>query len=263
MVTDAAHKDASHDQQHTPTNGNDSDASTQRALDTAASHSQPRADIDVDNPLKGISMPEEWQRLSPKKRTFVAHWLLNGGDREAAAIAAGYASHSARQAASKILKEPTTRAVLSKLTLEIQRHSVQQSGDELIATVAERKAILSAIGRGKLSDYVTCGADGVWFINVGPETKNAAAIESITSRTEMSGEGDGAKPVSVVTIKLRDPVPALRELNRMERIGNTIEQNITVNVGKLTLAQVLEQSSRRPVAPTLRRVIEAESVVKA
>ena len=90
--------------------------------------------------------------------------------------------------------------------------------------VKERKERLTEIGRGRLTDYQESGQDGGW-INIGPESPNTAALSEIVSTTKY--DDDGAKPTLITRIKLHNPVNAIQELNKMERIYN---DGATVNV---------------------------------
>ena len=100
--------------------------------------------------------------------------------------------------------------------------------DDSIMDVMERKRRLSDLGRADPADYVHSGADGSW-ITFGPESPRRQAVAAIKSRTEMAAEGSGKNDAVFTELSLRNPVEAIRELNRMERIGvETVEPNTTI-----------------------------------
>jgi len=74
--------------------------------------------------------------------------------------------------------------------------------------------ILTEIARGRITDYGEMGATG-FVPKIGPETKNVRAVEEMTSRILVSGEGDGSQDAILTRVKLRDPIPAIKELNAM------------------------------------------------
>ena len=81
-----------------------------------------------------------------------------------------------------------------------------------IMPVTERKERLSEIARARLTDYTCCGPDRD-LVNVGPESPNIAALQSIETRTAF--DENGAKPTVVTRIKLHNPIQAIAELNKM------------------------------------------------
>jgi len=118
--------------------------------------------------------------------------------------------------ASRLLKSAKIQAYYQKLLTKME--------DESIASPKERKQILTEITRGNLTDYQETGADGAW-LNIGKESPHTKAISEITSRT------DGKDSV-ITKVKLHNPIQAITELNKMERIysENTVVDNRTVNI---------------------------------
>ena len=118
--------------------------------------------------------------------------------------------------ASRLLKYGKIQARLEELRKKVE--------DASVMNVLERKQRLSVIGRGSPTDFMTAGADGC-YIDVGPENVHAGAVQEITSRTEYNEDGAGA---AVVTkLKLHNPIQAISELNKMERI---YEPDININI---------------------------------
>jgi hypothetical protein len=121
---------------------------------------------------------------------------------------------------AKLWKDETVyvKACLLKKKIKpiIQQIHAQATG-AAVATILERKATLTEIIRGRVGNFVTAGADGV-VVNVGPENINSPALESVKSRCVTTGEGDGKQDAVITEIKVRDPIAAIAELNKMERV---------------------------------------------
>lgn len=153
-------------------------------------------------------------RLTQKQETFCIKYFELGNATEAALIA-GYSPRTVRAIASINLTKANIQARIQELRDKVE--------DASIATVKERKQILTEITRGDLTDYQEVGADGTW-LNVGKESPNTRAISEITSRTD--------EDKSVVTkVRLHSPTSAIDLLNKMDKIysdigGNTIVFNI-------------------------------------
>ena len=136
-----------------------------------------------------------------KWETFCQNWFA-GKTKEEAAIIAGYKPKWVRSIASRL----STKANILARYNELQ----QKAEDATIATVKERKQILTEITRGDLTDYQETGADGAW-LNIGKESPHTKAISEITSRTNEDN--------SVITkVKLHSSIQAIAELNKMEKI---------------------------------------------
>ena len=162
------------------------------------------------------------RRLTQKQETFCLKYFEIGNASEAARIA-GYSPHSVRFIASRLLTKDNIQGRIQELRQVVK--------DATIATVAERKQILTEIARGRLADFVEVGADGAWF-NVGPESMNSRALALATSKTIVGK--DGANDAVFIRVGLHNPIPAITELNKMERIyeadGNTTINNRILNI---------------------------------
>ena len=82
-----------------------------------------------------------------------------------------------------------------------------------IADAEERKQVLTEIIRGRMTDFVTVGADGAYF-DVGAEKLNTKAIMSAGSKTEIDKDGNGQTVFTRVF--LHNPIKAIAELNKMD-----------------------------------------------
>jgi phage terminase small subunit len=144
-----------------------------------------------------------------KRKRFVEHYVLHNSATKAA-IAAGYSKKTAGQAGHRLLNDV-------EIVRQIDAIKSKQT-DDTIATLTERKRILTEIMRARLTHFGTAGVDG-FVLNVGPENLNSAGLGEIQTRTEITGQGGKAEDRAIVTkIKLRDPAQAIDLLNKMEGI---------------------------------------------
>ena len=156
-------------------------------------------------------------RLTQKQENF-ARYLFGGLSQREAWIKAGYSSNYAPSIidinACKLAATPKVKLRCNELN--------QKAEDDSVMGKLERKQRLSEIARARLTDFVEAGADGAW-INIGLESVNSAALQSVKSKTEYDSEG--THPTVITDIKLHDPVKAMTVLNEMDDIGvprNTI-----------------------------------------
>ncbi len=131
------------------------------------------------------------------------------GNATEAAIKAGYSLKSAQQIGSENLLKPVIAARIKELQ--------DKAESDKIMTVKERKERLSEIARARVTDYVTC-EKGRSRINVGLESVNSAAVQEVVSEEVPLGKGKDVPIVLVTKLKLHDPVRAIAELNRMEKV---------------------------------------------
>jgi len=116
---------------------------------------------------------------------------------------------------------------------KIQRRLEELSGTEdnsAVATVQERKEILTGIIRADLTDYIKEGEP-----TLNNESLNTGAVSSY-SVTE-SQQGQVTK-----RIKLRDPIAAISELNKMEQVGGI--GAMTVNDNRSWSINVMDDATR-------------------
>ena len=171
------------------------------------------------------------RRITEKQRTFTLR-VYEAKEDPGPIYLSIYAVKSmavASAAASRLLKNVKVEGLLAELQ--------KKAEDASVAQVLERKQILTEIARGRLTDYTTCGPDGD-LISVGPESPNTAALQEVTSRTEVIGEDVGQ---AVITkLKLHSPMTAIDLLNKMEKLysdGTTVlvdnSDNRSVNIGAI------------------------------
>jgi phage terminase small subunit len=163
-------------------------------------------------------------KLRQKQEKFVLEYFKTG-NAASAAVMAGYSVKSVRSIASQLLTNINIKARLAEL--QEKAESVK------IASVVERKQILTEILRAKLTDFMELGKDGSW-VNIGPETKNSRAIKTIRSRTEYDENGDS--PTIYTTVELTSPIEAIKELNKMERIyDDSTKVNVSIDQRQLNI----------------------------
>lgn len=137
---------------------------------------------------KGVSQSESYRRVYPKSRLWKE----------------GVVCVNASQLAAKV-----------SLRIEFIKKS---AADAAIMDITERKRTLTEIARGRLTHFGTAGADG-FVLNVGPENINSAALDSIKTRTEITGRGGKSEDMAIINeIKLRCPMKAIDLLNKMDGV---------------------------------------------
>ncbi len=149
------------------------------------------------------------KRLTAKQEAFCCFYdVLKIG--ALAAEKAGYSKKAARIIASDLLTLPNIQARLAEL-------KANHPPDPDIADVEERKRRLTHHIRAELPDFVS--PTGEVTLSKDIPHYQAAGEFSIT-------EG---KYGTRTAIKLRDPIAAIAELNKMERIG-AVDSTVNINV---------------------------------
>lgn len=141
-------------------------------------------------------------KLTPKQERFCLN-IFQGMSQREAYIKAGYSS---KQGIGPIDRNSCILANSNKIIKRLSELK-QAAEDESIATVQERKQILSDIARASLPDFLTDGGE----VKIHNVKHNKALSEYAITYTK---KGEQRKE-----IKLHDPVRAISELNKMERIG--------------------------------------------
>jgi phage terminase small subunit len=155
-----------------------------------------------------------------KQEKFCLFYFSTGNATEAAKLA-NYSPHTAAVIGNENLKKPNIIARIAELQ--------QKAESKKVASVIERKEILTEILRARLTDFMELGKDGSW-VNIGPKTPNGGAIQEIHSRTEYDDNGE--HPTIYTSVKLHSPIAAIQELNKMEHLyaENTIQVNVGVQI---------------------------------
>ena len=105
----------------------------------------------------------------------------------------------------------------------------QAAETDTIASVTERKQVLTEIARGKVVDFTEGNR-----IKVSEESLNTSAIQELNTSEVQIGKGDSALMVEITKLKLHSPIHAIDLLNKMERIyeaeGTVTIDNRTLNI---------------------------------
>ncbi len=149
--------------------------------------------------------------LTQKQQNFALN-LFRGMSQREAYLQAGY---SPRQVATTLDRNA---CVLSKNNKVVARQEElrQKAEDDSVATVLERRQVLTEILRGRITDFMTCSADGVWMHDIGPENINKAALKQIQTTTMPFGKEEGDLQIILTKVELLSPIPAIAELNKMD-----------------------------------------------
>lgn len=131
-----------------------------------------------------------------------------------ASEAARQAGYSGKTTTYQLLQNPKIQERLKDLK-ELEEEVIKKIENSAVMGVLERKIRLTEIARAKLTDFMELGQDGSW-VNIGPETPYAGAIQEIHSRTEY--DKDGSKPTVHTSVKLHDPMKAIDLMNKMEKL---------------------------------------------
>lgn len=183
-------------------------------------------------------------RMSAKEEKF-ALYIFEGMTQIEAYEKAGYSTKCKKEYVYNLACRKANSVKIMDRVDELQKKAEEKS----IATVIERKKILSEIARGNIIDYVTCGPDGDW-ITVDEKSPNQAALKEVTTITKYDKDGDN--PRVVTEIKLHNPVQAIAELNKMERIGANDDKN-TINIEAINILN-LEQKLEKLSDDELRKI---------
>ncbi len=151
--------------------------------------------------------------LTKKQEDFCLN-IFEGKTGTQSAIEAGYAFKAAVVTASENLRKPNITARIAELR--------QKAEDASIATVLERKQVLSEIARGRLAHFVSD--------DMSPKMVDNAAVSALFTLTITQKDGT---VVTRQTVKLNDPVKAIAELNKMTHVYGEIGvmvDNRTLNI---------------------------------
>ena len=156
--------------------------------------------------------------LTQKQETFCIKYFELGNTSEAARLA-GYSAHTAAVTGRKNLLKPAIQERIQELR--------QVAEDAMIMGVVERKRRLSEIARANIPDYIA--EDG---IKVSKESPNVGAVSEITTKTKLFRKT--GEPVVITNLKLHNPISAISELNKMEKVYETAvninQDNRTINI---------------------------------
>ena len=147
-------------------------------------------------------------RLSDKREAFCVFYdVLKNATK--AAEKAGYSLRTAYSIGCELLTKPEIRERLAEL-------AANRPPDPDVADVQERKQTLSKVVRSTYADFT----DERGNLDISDREKlRTPAIQELKS-TDIMG-------VRSTTLKLRDPIAAIAELNKMERVGAVDTQPVS------------------------------------
>ena len=151
-------------------------------------------------------------KLTQKQENFCLNVFQGMSQREAyiQSYKPNYAITTIDANASRLASNEKVLKRLSELREKAQNNK--------IASVIERKEILSEIARAKQTDFMICSADGVWMHDVGDETLNTHAIRQIQTTTMPFGGNDSPLKILLTKVDLHDPIKAIDLLNKMDGV---------------------------------------------
>lgn len=173
------------------------------------------------------------EKANAKLLLFATEYLKHFNGTKAA-IAAGYSPKTAAQKACGLLNDPRVIKILADFRAEVKA--------DAILSFEERARILSEIARGKIADVVKVNDGGLVDLKLSHEHANRAAIMEIDQKILSEEQGGGI----ATKIKLRDPVPAIRELNEMfgDHAPKRLISQITGTIENMTDEQLEAELER-------------------
>lgn len=185
-------------------------------------------------------------RLTVKQEKFVLY-LFKGMNQREAYVKAGYAFKSSLA----VMDANASRLANSEKVLKRLIELRQKAEDASVASVIERKQILTEIARGRITDYQEAGADGSGYINIGKESPNTASIAGIESATKFDENGNTG--TLFTKVRLHSPTQAIDLLNKMERIYDDAPKiNIQMNQVVVKHGDIPESTITESIAIMLK-----------
>ena len=182
--------------------------------------------------------------LTQKQEKFCLNLFAGMSQREAW-LNAGY---SKNMAVATIDSKACTLAVNGKVRVRLAELR-KKAEDASIMSVIERKQRLSEIARAAAPDFQDEGGG----INVKKGMPNVAAVSEVTTKSKYNRKN--MEPVVITSLKLHNPIQAIAELNKMEKIyseapAGSVTNNTQYNIyvidseTKDLLSQVGERTGR-------------------
>ena len=151
-------------------------------------------------------VPNSMARRNSRHEIFAREYVkdLNG---KRAAIAAGYASESAKVTASRLLSNANVQALVVSLT---KKHA-----DKLDLSAEKVLSELARVGFSNMLDYIKITEEGDAYVDLSNLTREqSAAIQEVTVDEYVEGKGKHARKVKRTRLKLVDKIRSLDLLGR-------------------------------------------------
>lgn len=171
-------------------------------------------------------------RLTQKQEIFCLKYIELGNVTQAALLA-GYSPKTAQVIGSENLSKPMIISRIQELR--------QAAEDATVATVLERKQVLTEITRGRFADFVGKGLTS--------EKLRSAALQEIKVTEFSAGETSTKK----TTIRLHSPIQAIAELNKMDGI---YREGMTVNIDNRRLEITVSSEKTRELLGEIEKGVE-------
>ena len=163
--------------------------------------------------------------LKNSRHEKVAQLAFKGGlTEQQIADKVGLSKKTGRVQVGRILQNVAVQARIAELHAKTE--------DKTIASVKERKRILSELARGCITDYQVLTPDGDNAIAYDKDSPNPRAVSELTEQLVASSE---EVTIRQKKIKLHNPVAAISELNKMEGAHAPAQVQVEHNIVNLTI----------------------------
>jgi len=161
------------------------------------------------------------RKLTQKQERLVIN-LFNGMSQHDAYLQAGYSSN---QSSATIDRHACALSKNDKIMTRLKELREEARLPD-VASFEERQKVLTEITRARMTDFMFCSADGVYYHDIGKDTMNKAAIKGMQTTTmpfatggapRNKDEAPAAELAIILTkVELISPIEAIKELNKMD-----------------------------------------------
>ena len=151
-------------------------------------------------------------KLSNRAKLF-CKYVAEGDNQSTAAIKAGYSRRGNRSRACRLMKREEIRAEIRKLQEDL--------ANPRIASIFERKKLLTDIARARISDYFEVVNEEIRW-KEGADKEKAGGLFKIKSVIKTDKSGNTTRTMSV---QLGNVIKAIAELNKMDGLYNKVNDS--------------------------------------
>lgn len=177
--------------------------------------------------------------LTPKQERFCEEYLKDCNGTQAA-IRAGYSPKVAATAAYQNIIKYHVSERIAELRKRI-------TGDS-IASAEEVARVLTSILRTNLDSFLTMGADGVVFHDIGPETAGLPALKKAKTRTVTDAAGNEVVTKQFDEIELESKIAAAERLAKLLGYNAPERKAIDMDVTQHVSAEELSDDQLADIA---------------